>query len=63
MCESHFETDYGVEDYIQRSEDEDEMVVFFGEVDPRAIEDMNHLKLTMKNPSIGLLESSILIKG
>jgi hypothetical protein len=61
MCESHFETDYGVEDYIQRSEDE--MVVFFGEVDPRAIEDMNHLKLTMKNPSIGLLESSILIKG
>jgi hypothetical protein len=52
-----------VEDYIQRSEDEDEMVVFFGEVDPRAIEDMNHLKLTMKNPSIGLLESSILIKG
>jgi hypothetical protein len=48
MCESHFETDYGVEDYIQRSEDEDEM---------------NHLKLTMKNPSIGLLESSILIKG
>jgi hypothetical protein len=37
-----------VETYIQGSKNgrDDEMAVFFGEVDPRAIEDRKRLKLT-----------------
>jgi hypothetical protein len=64
MCESHFETDFGVEDCIQRSEDEDEMVVFFGEVDPRARPTKKFVLVTkfgkvVKTGLSGLLNQSI----
>jgi hypothetical protein len=54
----------GVEAYIHGIKDggADEMV-FFGEPDPRAIEDRKNLKLSMKKPSTGLLETGVLIKG
>jgi hypothetical protein len=52
ICENHFEknheADIGVEGHIQGSKDGDhEMVIFFGEANPRAIEDRKRLKLAL----------------
>jgi hypothetical protein len=59
--EAHFrknlEVVNGMEAYIQGREDEgdNEMVVFFGEADPRAIEDWKRLKWSIKKQSAGLV--------
>jgi hypothetical protein len=58
--EAHFKKNLkvvnGMETYIQGREDGDnEMVVFFGEADPRAIEDWKRLKLSIKKQSAGLV--------
>jgi hypothetical protein len=58
--EAHFKKNLkvvnGMETYIKGREDGDnEMVVFFGEADPRAIEDRKRLKLSIKKQSAGLV--------
>jgi hypothetical protein len=56
----------GVEAYIHGIKDggADEIMPFLeNPIDPRAIEDRKRMKLSIKKPSIGLLETGVLIEG
>jgi hypothetical protein len=59
-AEEDFKLDHGMETYLQGRETggDDDMVVFVGGIDPRAVEDRKRLKLSMKSKTPGWVMNS-----
>jgi hypothetical protein len=63
--EENMEANQGMENYLQGGKNgrDDEMIIFFGEGDPRAVEDRKHIKIILENHHTEMLAASALIRS
>jgi hypothetical protein len=59
------EADHEMENYLQGDKNgrDDEMIIFFGEGDPRAVEDRKHIKIILVNNRNEMLEASTFVRS